>query len=147
MRHALLLKSVGRLLDDDLVLVDAAYMWRRHGYMIWYGIFAFAAMVVVAAGVGWDEWSSRIALGIAAAAIAVYSTTDYRILAQTSDNLILLSASKIRQTAKGVIATYPLGSSIEMDDGNMLATSWRFEGQVYTVPKSSERSIRDIAAS
>ena len=145
MRHALLLRSVARLLGDQDPLIDAAYMWRRHPHMIWYGAAAFVAMVVVAAGVGWDEWSSRVSLGAVAAAVAVYATTDYRILARTSNHLVLLTASKIRQVAKAVIQTYPSGSAIDLTDGNMLATSWQFDGELYTVPKSSERSMRSIA--
>ena len=145
MRHALLLKSVARLLGEDDPLVDAVYMWRRHPHMIWYGAAAFVAMVVVAAGVGWDEWSSRVSLGAVAAAVAFYATTDYRILARTSNHLVLLTASKIRQVAKAVIETYPVESAIDLTDGNMLATSWQFDGEIYTVPKSSERSMRSMA--
>ncbi len=59
MRHAILLRSVARLLKDGESLVDAAYMWRRHPHMLWYGGAAFAALVAVAAAVGWQDWPAR----------------------------------------------------------------------------------------
>ncbi len=145
MRHAILLRSVARLLNDGESLVDAAYMWRRHPHMLWYGGAAFAVLVAVAAAVGWQEWPARVGFGAAAAAIAIYSTTDYRVLARTPEQLVLFRASRIRQVARSVIDYYPITTPIEMVDGNMLATSWGFAGGSYTVPKSSERSIRLIA--
>ena len=84
MRHAILLRSVARLLQDGESLVDAAYMWRRHPHMLWYGGAAFALLVAVAAAVGWQEWPARVGFGAAAGAVAVYSTTEYRVLARTS---------------------------------------------------------------
>lgn len=120
-------------------------MWRRHPHMLWYGAAAFAVLVAVAAAVGWQEWPARIGFGAAAAAIAIYSTTEYRVLARTPGRLVLFQASRIRQVARSVIDDYPATAPIEMVDGNMLATSWSFAGSSYTVPKSSERSIRTIA--
>ena len=145
MRHAILLRSVARLLTEGESLVDAAYMWRRHPHMLWYGGAAFTLLVAVAASVGWQDWPARIGFGTAAAAIAVYSTTEYRVLARTPSQLVLFRASRIRQVARSVIDYYPATTPIEMVDGNMLATSWSFAGSSYTVPKSSERSIRMIA--
>jgi len=145
MRHAILLRSVARLLNDGESLVDAAYLWRRHPYMFWYGGVAFIALVAIAASVGWQEWPSRVGFGAGAAAVAIYSTTDYRVLARTGGRLILFRASRIRQVARSVIESYPSSTPIEMVDGNMLATSWSLAGASYTVPKSSERSMRLIA--
>lgn len=145
MRHAILLRSVARLLKEGEPLVDAAYMWRRHPHMLWYGGAAFALLVAVAAAVGWQEWPARVGFGAAGGAVAVYSTTEYRVLARTSERLVLFQASRIRQVARSVIDYYPAATPIEMVDGNMLATSWSFSGVSYTVPKSSERSIRLIA--
>lgn len=113
--------------------------------MVWYGAGAFAGLVAMAASVGWQEWPARFGFGAAASAIAVYSTTDYRVLARTRDRLVLLQASRIRQTARSIIGTYPAEANITVEDGNMLATTWGFDGVSYTVPKSSERSMRMIA--
>ncbi len=145
MRHILLLRSVARLLNEGEGLVEAAYLWRRHPYMLWYGGAAFGALVAVASSVGWQEWPARIGFGAAAAAVAIYSTSDYRVLARTPDRLILLQASRIRQVARSIIKTYPANTPVTMEDGNMLATTWTFDAITYTVPKSSERSIRLIA--
>lgn len=145
MRHAILLRSVARLLNEGESLVDAAYMWRRHPHMLLYGGAAFVALVAVAAAVGWQDWPARIGFGAAAGAVAIYSTTDYRVLARTPGRLILFRASRIRQVAQSVLEYYPVTAHIEMVDGNMLATSWGFDAQTYTVPKSSERSMRLIA--
>ncbi|MBK5268133.1 MAG: hypothetical protein JJE47_11940 [Acidimicrobiia bacterium] len=146
MRHAILLRSVARLLNEGESLVDAAYMWRRHPYMLWYGGLAFVALVAIAASVGWQEWPSRLGFGAGAAAIAIYSTTEYRVLARTPGRLILCKASRIRQVARSITEDYPTRTPLTMVDGNMLATTWAFEGLTYTVPKSSERSMRVIAA-
>ncbi len=113
--------------------------------MVWYGGAAFVTLVAVAGSVGWQDWPARFGFGAAAAAVAIYSTTDYRVLARTPGRLILFRASRIRQVVQSVLEYYPETAPIEMVDGNMLATSWGFDGQTYTVPKSSERSMRLIS--
>lgn len=120
-------------------------MWRRHRLMPPYAVAAFAAMLVVAAIAGWDEWTTRFAIGAAGAALAVTATTDYRIVADTSQGLVLLRASRIRQYAVEVLEMLPSGTDIEPVGGTLLATDWQVGTSVYTVPKSSEQAISRIA--
>lgn len=147
MRHALLLRSVVRLLTEGEAVLEAAYLWRRHPRMVLYALVAFAAMVLVAAGVGWDEWPSRFGFGLAAAAVVVFATTDYRVLARTPDRLVLCSASRIRQIARGIISSHPVDVLPEIEESSMLVATWRFDGESYSVPKSSERAMLVIGRS
>ena len=81
-RRAVLLASVQALIGADEHVEDAAYLWKRHRLMIPYSIAAFAVVAWAAAWAGWDDWPTRIALGAVGAAVAVMSTTEYRVLAK-----------------------------------------------------------------
>lgn len=111
-----------------------------------YAVAAFVALVVVAATAGFEQWPSRIGVGIAGAAIAVTATTDYRVLAHTDRGLVLLVGGRVRQVAKRVIRDLPADVTIEIVRDTMLTTDWKIEGVEYTVPKSSQRAVERIAA-
>ena len=145
MRKANLLRSIARLLDDGTAVVEAVYMWKRHRLMFPFGIVSFVGMVVVAEWAGWDEWATRIVIGLAAVAVAVAASTDYRVLAQTSDALFLLQASRIRQAATRLLEKLPPDATIRPVGGTILAADWEVAGSVYTVPRSSEQAISRIA--
>ena len=145
MRKANLFRSVMRFLDDDVRVVEAVYMWRRHRLMFPFGIVSFLGMVVVAEWAGWDEWSTRIVIGLAAVAVAVAASTDYKVVAQTTDGLFLLQASRIRQAATRMLERLPSDVTIEPVGGTILAADWAVAGLVYTVPRSSEQAISRIA--
>jgi len=145
-RKKVLLRSVVRFLDEGTHVVDAAYMWQRHRLMIPFAIASFVGMVVVAEWAGWEEWATRIVIGLAAVAVAVAASTDYKVVAQTSDGVVLLRASRIRQTATAWLEKLPADVVIEPVGGTVLATDWAVAGSVYTVPKSSEQAISRIAA-
>jgi len=144
-RKAYLFRSIARLLDDGTDVVEAVYMWRRHRLMFPFGIVSFVGMVVVAELGGWDEWATRIVIGLAAVAVAVAASTDYRVLAQTSDGLFLLQASRIRQVATRLLEKLPPETTIGPVGGTILAADWEVAGWVYTVPRSSEQAISRIA--
>ena len=145
MRKANLFRSIARLLDDGTQVVEAVYMWRRHRLMFPFGIVSFLGMVVVAEWAGWDEWATRIIIGLAAVAVAVAASTDYKVVAQTTDGLFLLQASRIRQVATRMLEKLPSDVAIEPVGGTVLAADWEVGGSVYTVPRSSEQAISRIA--
>jgi hypothetical protein len=144
-RRAALFRSIARLLGDDVEIQEAAFMWSRHRWMVPYAMIAGIAVYLTSDWAGFDETSTRVALGFAAGAIAVNATTDYRVLARTSRGLTLLKGSRIRQYATGVIEHLPRSTPIEAVGGTVLATDWRVGAHVYTVPRSSERAIQRIA--
>ena len=113
--------------------------------MIPFAIGAFVAMLAVAEFSGFDEWASRIAFGIAAAAVAVTATTNYRVLAETREGLMLFEASKIRQYARRLIEQLPDRPEIVAIGGTVVSSDWTIAGRTYTVPKSSEQAINRMA--
>ncbi|HSR43830.1 MAG TPA: hypothetical protein VLT15_01200 [Acidimicrobiia bacterium] len=145
MRKANLLRSIARFLDDGTYVIDAAYMWRRHRLMLPFGIASFVGMVIVAEWVGWEDWATRVVIGLAGAALAVAASTDYKVVALTSTGVILLQASRIRQAATRMIEKLPADVAIEPVGGTVLAADWEIAGSVYTVPRSSEQAINRIA--
>jgi len=144
-RKANLLRSIARFLDDGIYVIDAAYMWRRHRLMLPFGIVSFVGLAMVADWVGWDDWPTRIVIGLAGAALAVAASTDYKVVALTSTGVVLLQASRIRQAATGMLESLPPDVTIEPAGGTVLAADWEIAGLVYTVPRSSEQAINRIA--
>ncbi len=125
--------------------MEAAYMWRRHRLMVPFVAVSFIVTVFVAGWVGWDDWPTRIAVGLAVAAVAVAASTDYRVLALTSVGLVLLQASRIRQAATGMLERLAPDVTIERIGGTVLAADWEVAGLVYTVSRSSEESVARIS--
>ncbi len=121
-------------------------MWKRHRLMMPFGIVSFLGMLVVAEWAGWDEWATRIVLGLAAVAVAVAASTTYKVVAMTTDGLYLLQASRIRQVATQMLERLPADATIEPVGGTILAADWQVGTSVYTVPRSSEQAISRIAA-
>jgi hypothetical protein len=114
--------------------------------MVPYGLVAFAVVAWVAATAGWDDWPTRIAFGAAGTAISVMATTDYRVLARTTDGLALFKASRIRQIAKSLDTYLEADEPVEPVGGTMLAADWQVGRYVYTVPRSSEQAMKVIAS-
>lgn len=145
MRRNVLVRSVQRLVPGAAV-IDVAYMWVRHRSALLYAVGAFVALVVVAALAGFDQWPSRIGIGIAGAAVATSATTDYRVLAHTDRGLVLLVGGRVRQIARRVIRDLPADAEIEIVRDTMLTTDWTIDGIEYTVPKSSQRAVERMSA-
>lgn len=120
-------------------------MWSRHRWMIPYAAVAALAVFFTSEWAGFTEFSTRVALGFAAAAVAVNATTDYRVVARTARGLVLLRGSRIRQHAVEVITRLPKSTKIEPIGGTVLATDWIVGESVFTVPKSHERALERIA--
>lgn len=113
--------------------------------MLPFGIAAFVGMVFVAGLAGWEDLATRVVIGLAAVAVAVTASTEYRVVAQTSDGVFLFEASRIRQAATGMIERLSPDAVIEPVGGTVLAADWAVAGSVYTVPRSSEQAMTRIA--
>ncbi len=146
MRYKILLRSVQRLLDPDEQLYGAAFMWQRHRLGYVYSLAAFVALVLIAIASGFDDWPDRIAIGLAGAAIALAATTIYRVLAATSAGLVLIEGGRVRHVGKSVVQRMDLGTPIVIQRDTLVTTDWKVDGVEYTVPKSSQQAMQQIAA-
>lgn len=146
MRRAVLFRSVQRLLGEDDVVIEAAYMWSRHRLMMPFAAVVFAAVALLAPIANIDDWPTRIVIAAAAVAVAVTASTDYSVLAQTGEGTHLFDASKIRQVATRHRARLETRESLAPVGGSGLTTDWQVGDRTYTVPRSSEQAISRIAA-
>ena len=145
-RRAILFRSVTRALGDEVVVREAAYVWRRHKWMVPYGATVFGAVTLLAPIGGIEDWPTRIAIGAAAVAVAVTATTDYSVVAQTDAGLALFKASKIRQIATEFREHLPGDVELTRVGGTLLAADWQVGERVYTVPRSSDQAMNRMAA-
>ncbi len=116
-------------------------MWTRHHLWLPYAAGAFLAMLAVAVVVGVEQWGGRIGLAIAGGAIAAMASTEYRILALTSEGLVLLRSSRVRQKATELIERLPSSIEIAPVGGNLVMTDWRVGSVVYSVMKRHQAAI------
>ncbi len=146
MRRAVLFRSVTRALGGEVVVREAAYVWKRHKWMVPYAATVFAAVTLLTPIGGIEDWPTRVAIGAAAVAVAVTATTDYSVVAQTDDGLALFKASKIRQVATELRERLPGDVEVTPVGGTLLATDWQVGERVFTVPRSSEQAMSRMAA-
>lgn len=146
MRYRVLLRSVQGLLDPGEQLYGAAFMWQRHRLGYVYSLAAFLGLLIVAIVAGFDEWPSRITIGLAGAAIALAATTMYRVLAATSEGLVLIEGGRVRHVGKSILRRMELSTPIEIQRDTLVTTDWKVDGVEYTVPKSSQQAMQQIAA-
>jgi hypothetical protein len=146
MRRSFLLRSVERVLDPEERLEDAAFMWSRHRLGYVHAAASFVALVIVAIAAGFEPWPSRLVIGVAGAAVALTATTNYRVLALTSRNLVVLDGGRLRQVARRVKRRLPRDAAVRIVRDTMLTTDWLVDGVEYTVPKGSQRAMERIAA-
>lgn len=146
MRRSILLRSVERLLEPGEKLEDAAFMWARHRLGYAYAAGSFVALVIVAIAAGFEPWPSRVVIGIAGGALALTATTNYRVLASTTNNLVILEAGRLRQVARSVKRRLPREAAITIVRDTLITTDWLVDGVEYTVPKGYQRAMERIAA-
>lgn len=146
MRRAVLRRSVMNLLPPGESVGEAAFMWARHraGYAIALG--AWAAFTVLAIAAGFEEWPTRLVIGLAGGAVTLTAMTDYRVLASTTNGLVLLDAGRVRQVARRLRRRLPPDASIRLVRDTLITTDWEVDGVEYTVPKGSQRAMETIAA-
>lgn len=146
MRRAFLFRSINRVLGEQVQVRDAAYMWTRHRWTVPFAVTVFAAIALLAPIAGIDEWPTRTVLGLAGVGVAITASTDYRVVAQVDDGLVLLNASKIRQVATGFVQHLPPDAELVPVGGTVIATDWQVGEHRYTVPRSSEQAMNRMAA-
>lgn len=146
MRHHILLRSIEPFLQPGERLFDAAFMWARHRFSYFYALAGFVAVLGITTLVGFSEWPSRLALAVVGAAVSMTATTMYRVLASTSDGLVLLEGGKIRQVARSRLRKLEPGSVVEIQRDTLITTDWKVGDMEYTVPKGSQRAMERIAA-
>lgn len=146
MRRAVLLRSIRAILGEHIAVRDAAYVWNRHRWVIPYAGVVFAGLVLFAPIAGIDDWPTRLVIGLAGLGVAVNSSSDYRVVAETDQGMFVLRASRIRQVATGQVERLASDAEVKPVGGTILATDWRVGDQVYTVARSSEEAMERMAA-
>lgn len=121
-------------------------MWTRHRLGYVYALAAFVGLVLVAVMSGFQEWPSRLVIGVAGAALAMAATTNYRVLAQTDAGFVLLDGGRFRQVATRLVRRLPDDVNISVQRDTLITTDWIVGDREYTVPKSSQRAMERIAA-
>lgn len=114
--------------------------------MVPYSVLVFGAVVLLAPVFGIDDWPTRTVIGLATGGVAVMATSEYRVLAETEDGLVLLKASKIRQVATELRERLPDDTTMAPVGGTVLAADWDVGGHTYTVARSSEQAMNRMAA-
>lgn len=145
MRHGILLRSIQGFLDPGERLYDAAFMWSRHRLAYVYAVAASVGLLVIAILAGFEQWPSRLAIAVMGGAVAFTATTMYRVLASTSEGLVLLEGGKLRQVAKRKIRRLDPGTPVTIQRDTLITTDWKIGDAEYTVPKGSQKAMERIA--
>lgn len=145
MRAKILDSSVRSLLDEGERLVHVAHMWTRHRLALPFLAAAFVTMFVLSILLGIGDWGGRFGLGCAGAAIAAMATTEYRVLALTSDGLVLLRSSRVRQKATSLMSRLPDSTKIEPVGSNLVITDWSVGDASYSVMKRHQAAMVAIS--
>ena len=141
MRDGILHGSVRALIPEDERIVHVAHMWTRHPLTLVYGAAAFIGFLVLGFVLGIEQWSGRIGLAFAGAAVATMATTEYRILVQTGEGLVLLASSRIRQRATSIIGKLPKSAEVRAVGNNLVITDSNVDGHVYSVMKRHQAAM------
>ena len=141
-----MIASVEKALGREGVVREAAYLWTRHHWSAWFATISFIGIVVAAPLGGIEDWATRIVLGLAAVAVATLATTDYRVVADTTEGLMLLKASRIRQVATQIERRLGTTTTVEPEGGTIIYSDWRVGNMVFTAPRSSQPAMERIAA-
>ena len=145
MRQGILYSSVRALLPEGERVLQIAHMWTRHRLTLAYAALAFAGFVALAFVVGVEQWSGRLGLGMAAAAVATMATTEYRVLVLTPKGLVLMNSSRVRQRAKAIIRRLPDATEVQAVGSNLVITDWSVDDQVYSVMKRHQSAMVAIS--
>ena len=145
MRDRVLYNSVRALLPADERIVELAHMWSRHRLIVPYVAGAFIALFALAFVIGVTQWGGRVGLGFAGGAVAAMAATEYRVLVLTSEGLVLLRSSKVRQKATELIERLGRSTKVEAVGSNLVITDWSVGGRVYSVMKRHQNSMVSIS--
>ena len=145
MRQRILYDSVRPHLSDGERIRDLVHMWRRHHLLIPYAGAAFVGLFVLAFVVGITAWSGRVGLALAGASLAAMATTEYRVLARTTEGLVLLRSSRVRQRATELIKRLPDTTVITPVSSNLVLTEWKVNKATYSVMKRYQGAMVTIS--
>lgn len=145
MRDRVLHNSVRAALPADERVMHVAHMWSRHPFMLPYAAVAFIAMMALAIAVGVEQWGGRVGLGLAAGAVAAMAATEYRVLALTTEGLVLFRSGKIRQKATDVLERLPKSADVQPVGSNLVITDWSVGDRVYSVMKRHQNAMVAIS--
>ncbi len=140
----MLFRSVQRLLPTDTVHA-AAMLWGLHPHVLPITVAAVVGVSALGLLAGADL-STTVLLAAATAAAAAGLTRDYRVLALTDDDFVLLRGSPIRLQAREVLERLPHRTELRKVGGSLLTTEWRVAGQTYTVRREWERAMEQMAS-
>ena len=126
-------RSVSRLLEADERAERVVFMSTRHRLWIPFVAGSAGAFVLLALVIGVDTSASRVGLGLVGGALAAMATTEYRALAETSEQLVLLRCSRVRRRATAVMKRFPRTTRIEPMASNLVTAEYRIENVVYSV--------------
>ena len=137
-------RSVQKHLSPGEKVHHVVHMFTRHHLAFPFIACSGVALGVIAAVAGASQWSTRISLGLAGAAVAAMATTEYRVLVQTSTGLALLRSSRFRRRASGLIRRLPSTLSIDVLGSNLVITEYRVDGVVYSVMRRHQQEMTAI---
>ncbi len=144
MRRRVLLRSVKRLLPTDTIH-GAAMLWGLHPQVVPMALAAVVAVGVVGAAIG-AATTTVVLVAAAGAATVAGLTREYRVLALTDDDLVLMKGSTIRLAAREVLERLPRDIEFRKAGGSLLTTEWRIDGTTYTVRREWEKSMEQMAS-
>ncbi|MEM7093258.1 MAG: hypothetical protein AAF567_09670 [Actinomycetota bacterium] len=145
LRLTLLHRSIARQLPDGIRIGNVAMMFTRHRWFFPYCLAAGLVLFLVAAASGIAETPGRLAIAIAGAGVAALATTNYWVLAETDDDLVLLRSSRVRQRAIALVRSLDPGEVPEMVGSTVVTSDWRIDGTMYTVTKRWEAALREMS--
>ena len=145
MRERVLYNSTRVLLEEEERIRHLVHMWGRHRLSVPYIVGAFGLFLVLAFVIGIEQWGGRLGLAFAGGAIAAMATTEYRILALTTESLVLLRSSRIRQKATSLLRRLPDDAEVAPVGSNLVITDWSVAGEVYSVMKRQQSAMVAIS--
>lgn len=145
MRERVLENSVRALLSPDEKVRHIVHMWTRHRLVLPYIALAFAAMLALSFAIDVNQWGGRIGLGLAGGAVAAMATTEYRVLVLTSEDLVLMESSKVRQRATRILERLGPKTTVEPVGSNLVITDWSVGSRVFSVMKRHQNAITAIS--
>lgn len=141
MRQKVLYKSVVKLLPEGETIDQLVYMMGRHRWSLPFAAGASALLFVVAWISGIEQAGGRVAIGLAGGAIAAMATTEYRVLVQTDEGLVLFAAGRLRQKATRMIGRLKPGTPIELIGTNLVVTEWLVGDRQFTVMRRFQQAM------
>lgn len=144
-RQHILLKSVQRLLPAGEHVRSVVVMTTRHRWLLPYAVVSGLALYGISTASGVQGLTSRLAIMACGTAIAAMATTDYSVLADTTDSFVLCRSSRVRQYAKQLTARLPHDTNLEMVSSTVITSDWRVDGTIYTMTKRWESTMRQLS--